>query len=133
LVDGVDGEVARLQQRARPFGALLDGILDRLADAAIVGGLGMWALENSNATLVVVLVVFATASSMLSMASKDRIAALGLQATPEVGPGYALGGRDGRLLLVAASALIGYPLLALVSVTVTSTIAVSLRASRVRA
>jgi CDP-alcohol phosphatidyltransferase len=36
VADGVDGEVARLQLRGGPRGALLDGVLDRVGDAAIV-------------------------------------------------------------------------------------------------
>jgi 1L-myo-inositol 1-phosphate cytidylyltransferase / CDP-L-myo-inositol myo-inositolphosphotransferase len=43
VADGVDGEVARLQLRGNPRGALLDGVLDRVADAAILAGLGLWA------------------------------------------------------------------------------------------
>jgi hypothetical protein len=45
VLDGVDGELARLQLRASP-GALLDGFLDRLADVAIVAGLGLWSLTQ---------------------------------------------------------------------------------------
>jgi CDP-L-myo-inositol myo-inositolphosphotransferase len=37
VADGVDGEVARLQLRGGPRGALLDGVLDRVADAAVLG------------------------------------------------------------------------------------------------
>ncbi|MGH2681401.1 MAG: NTP transferase domain-containing protein [Actinomycetota bacterium] len=133
VIDGVDGEVARLQQRARPFGAFLDGIVDRLADAAIVAGLGVWAVRSSGDGPVVWLVVAATAGSLLSMSSKDRIAALGLPAPPERGPGYALGGRDGRLLLIAVGAVFGRPVLALAAVTVTSALALVLRAIGVRA
>jgi phosphatidylserine synthase len=46
VVDGVDGELARLQLRASRRGALLDGVLDRLADAAILAGLGAWRLRS---------------------------------------------------------------------------------------
>ncbi len=46
VLDGVDGEIARLQVRASPAGALLDGVLDRLADAAVIAGLAVWALES---------------------------------------------------------------------------------------
>jgi choline kinase/phosphatidylglycerophosphate synthase len=130
LIDGVDGEVARLQLRARPIGAFIDGIVDRLTDAAIVAGLGMWAVQSSSDVLVVCLVVAATAASLLSMASKDRLIALGLRPPREVGPGYALGGRDGRLLLIAVGAVLGQPLVALAAVTMTSSLALFLRTSR---
>jgi phosphatidylglycerophosphate synthase len=46
VADGVDGEVARLQLRGGPRGALLDGLLDRVGDAAILAGLGLWALDG---------------------------------------------------------------------------------------
>ncbi|MGH7359047.1 MAG: NTP transferase domain-containing protein, partial [Candidatus Rokuibacteriota bacterium] len=77
VLDGVDGEIARLQVRASPGGALLDGVLDRLADAAVITGLAIWALENGGSpTSVVLLAVAATTGAILSMASKDRVAAL---------------------------------------------------------
>jgi len=129
VVDGMDGELARLQLRARPLGAFFDGIADRLADAAIAAGLGVWALsEGTDGGLVVWLTVAAVAGSLLSMASKDRIAALGLPRPDERGAGHALGGRDGRLLLVAIGAILGLPLPTLIAVTLASAISLVLRA-----
>jgi 1L-myo-inositol 1-phosphate cytidylyltransferase / CDP-L-myo-inositol myo-inositolphosphotransferase len=132
VVDGMDGELARLQLRARPLGAFLDGIVDRLADAAIVAGLGVWALQRSDAAIVMWLVVAATTGSLLSMASKDRIVALGLRRPVERGLGYAFGGRDGRLLLVATGALLGQPTITLLVVALASALALVLRAVAVR-
>ena len=83
VADGVDGEVARLQLRGGPRGALLDGLLDRVGDAAILAGLGLWALAGHGPRGVLVLTVAATAGALLSMASKDRAAALGLPPAPE--------------------------------------------------
>jgi CDP-L-myo-inositol myo-inositolphosphotransferase len=128
IVDGMDGELARLQLRERPLGAFFDGIADRLADAAILAGVGVWALETSNGPLVVCLTIAATTGSLLSMASKDRIAALGLRKPVERGPGYALGGRDGRLLLVTIGAIAGQPLLTLIAVALVSVVSLALRA-----
>ncbi len=44
IVDGCDGEIARLKFQATRFGAWFDTILDRYADAVIVGGItyGYW-------------------------------------------------------------------------------------------
>ncbi|HEX5938410.1 MAG TPA: NTP transferase domain-containing protein [Actinomycetota bacterium] len=128
IVDGMDGELARLQLRERPLGAFFDGIADRLADAAILAGVGVWALDRTDGPLVVWLTVAAITGSLLSMASKDRIAALGLGGAVERGPGYALGGRDGRLLLVTIGAIAGQPLLTLIAVTLVSTVSLVLRA-----
>jgi choline kinase/phosphatidylglycerophosphate synthase len=127
VADGIDGEVARLQLRGGPRGALLDGLLDRVGDAAILAGLGLWALEGHDARGMLVLTVAATTGALLSMASKDRAAALGLPPAPERGLGWLLGGRDGRLLLVAVGAVLGAPVAALAAITATSLLSLGLR------
>jgi 1L-myo-inositol 1-phosphate cytidylyltransferase / CDP-L-myo-inositol myo-inositolphosphotransferase len=132
VADGVDGEVARLRLRGGPRGALLDGVLDRVADAAILAGLGVWALDGHAARTVLVLTVAATAGALLSMASKDRAAALGLPPAPERALGWLLGGRDGRLLLVTLGALLGAPVVALAAVTATSALTLNLRVAFLR-
>jgi 1L-myo-inositol 1-phosphate cytidylyltransferase / CDP-L-myo-inositol myo-inositolphosphotransferase len=132
VADGVDGEVARLQLRGGPRGALLDGVLDRVADAAILAGLGVWALAGHDARGVLALTVAATAGALLSMATKDRAAALGLPPAPERALGWLLGGRDGRLLLVAVGALLGEPIATLAAVTATSALLLGLRVAFLR-
>jgi choline kinase/phosphatidylglycerophosphate synthase len=132
VADGVDGEVARLQLRGGPRGALLDGVLDRVTDAAILAGLGVWALDGHAPRTVLALTVAATAGALLSMASKDRAAALGLPPAPERALGWLLGGRDGRLLLVTLGALLGAPVAALAAVTATSALTLSLRVAFLR-
>ena len=132
VADGVDGEVARLQLRGGPRGALLDGLLDRVGDGAILAGLGLWALDGHGPEGVLVLTVAATAGALLSMASKDRAAALGLPPAPERALGWLLGGRDGRLLLVAVGAVLGAPVAALVAVTATSGLSLAFRVAFLR-
>jgi len=132
VADGVDGEVARLQLRGGPRGALLDGLLDRVGDAAILAGVGLWALDGHDARGVLVLTVAAATGALLSMASKDRAAALGLPPAPERALGWLLGGRDGRLLLVAVGAVLGAPLAALAAVLATSALSLGLRVAFLR-
>lgn len=128
LLDGVDGELARLQVRTSAGGALLDGLLDRLADAAILAGVAVWALDRgADPVTIAVLAVAATAGAMLSMATKDRILALGLPPTPERWIGFLLGGRDARLLFVAIGALLGRPLSVLIAIIVTSAASLAVR------
>jgi choline kinase/phosphatidylglycerophosphate synthase len=128
VLDGVDGELARMQLRAGPRGALLDGVLDRVVDVALIAGLAVWAERgSSSSSLVAVLAVAATAGSILSMATKDRMAALGLWGSPERAIGYMLAGRDGRLLLIAVLAILGLPVAALGAVAATSTVALIVR------
>jgi choline kinase/phosphatidylglycerophosphate synthase len=128
VLDGVDGETARLQLRAGPHGAMLDGVLDRLVDTAILAGMGIWALSTDASPRAVVLVtVAAVAGALLSMASKDRAASLALPPAPERPIGWTLGGRDGRLLIVTVSAIAGVPLLGLGLVAATAALALAIR------
>jgi hypothetical protein len=109
-----------------------DGLLDRVGDAAILAGLGLWALADNDPRGMLVLTVAATTGALLSMASKDRAAALGLPAAPERALRWLLGGRDGRLLLVAVGAVLGAPVAALAAVTATSALSLSLRVVSLR-
>jgi CDP-L-myo-inositol myo-inositolphosphotransferase len=128
VLDGVDGEIARLRLRTSPRGALLDGILDRLGDAAILGGLALWAIANgTDPEVVTVLAVAATAGAMLSMATKDRIAALGMAPPPERWLGWLMGGRDARLLIVAVCAVVAAPSMALAAIVLTSAVSLGAR------
>jgi len=134
VLDGMDGEAARLQMRASPRGALLDGTLDRVADAAILAGLGLWALDAAPSSPAVVLLVTLAASfgSLMSMASKDRITAHGLPHANERALSWLLGGRDGRLLLVTIFGVLGLPLAGLAAITATSVLTLTLRLFAVR-
>ena len=134
VLDGVDGEIARLRLRASPAGALLDGVLDRLADAAIIAGTTVWALAlDADPELAAVLAIAATAGAMLSMATKDRIAALGISPLPERWIGWLMGGRDARLFIVAVCAVVGVPMLALASIAATSALSLGVRLLLARA
>lgn len=46
IADGVDGGLARRKNISSQFGSLLDAILDRYADAAIVLGMTLWSLAH---------------------------------------------------------------------------------------
>jgi phosphatidylglycerophosphate synthase len=133
VLDGVDGELARLQIRAGPRGALLDGILDRAIDVVLVVGLGVWALDAGTAPrTAVALVAAAAAGSVMPMASKDRVWALGLPPAPERAIGYLMGGRDGRLLLIALFAVLSRPALALAATSIAAWLSVVVRVIAVR-
>lgn len=128
ILDGVDGEIARLRIRASAAGALLDGVLDRIGDAVVLGGLALWALDQGgDPATVVLLAVAATAGAMLSMATKDRIAALAIPPAPERWIGFFLGGRDARLLFVTVFAILGRPLAAILVVAITSAASLAAR------
>ncbi len=134
VLDGMDGEAARIQMRATSQGALLDGVLDRVTDAAILVGLGLWALDAMPSAPGVVLLVTLAAvfGSTMSMASKDRITAHRLRHANERALSWLLGGRDGRMLLVMVFSIANLPLAALVAVAATSCLTLALRIASVR-
>ena len=134
ILDGMDGEIARLQLRDGPTGALLDGVLDRVTDACLVAGLAVWASDQGHGSVAVILAaVSATSVSLLSMATKDRIRALSLPQPPERAIAFTLGGRDGRLLLIGLAALAGAPYVALWLVTATGGMSLLARLLSIRA
>jgi 1L-myo-inositol 1-phosphate cytidylyltransferase / CDP-L-myo-inositol myo-inositolphosphotransferase len=122
IVDGVDGELARIQYRTSRWGALLDGVLDRIGDAIAVAGLAIWAVRDGSVgeTAGIVLVGVALTGSLLSMATKDRVRALGMSDASEERLRLLFGGRDARLLVIAIAGVAGRPVLGLVVIIVTT-------------
>ncbi|TMK12096.1 MAG: hypothetical protein E6G63_11555 [Actinobacteria bacterium] len=100
----------------------MDGVLDRIGDAMVVAGLTIWAVNAGmiGASWAIVLAVGALTGSMLSMATKDRIRALGMREPPEDRLRPLLGGKDARLLLIAMAAVVGQPVWGLIAIVVTT-------------
>ena len=63
IIDGMDGEIARLYKRSSRLGALLDSFLDRLADLSIIGGIifALWPLNF----LLAIASILASANTIL--------------------------------------------------------------------
>ena len=68
----------------------------------------------------------------MSMATKDRIAALRLPPAPERAIGYVLGGRDGRIFLIALFAVLERPAFGLAATAIAAWLAVAIRVVAVR-
>lgn len=78
--DLLDGEMARrMPGRDRRWGAFLDSSLDRVADAAILGGLA-WYLALNQVTLWAVLAVAALVLAQLTSYLRARAEAVGAEA-----------------------------------------------------
>jgi phosphatidylglycerophosphate synthase len=111
-----------------PQGALLDEVLDRVGDAAILARLGLWALDGRAPEGVLVLTVAATTGALLSMAGGRH----GATTCARAGAGVAAG-RPGRArLLVAVGAVPGAPVAALAATTATSALTLGLRVAFLR-
>jgi CDP-L-myo-inositol myo-inositolphosphotransferase len=119
VLDGVDGETARLQERTSRLGAALDDVLDRMVDAAIVAGLWLWVWDDpSRGFRVLIIAVSAVGWVGIHLAGKVGLPrahqALALPDLAERRPvGMLLGSRDVRLFLVAGASVVGQAWLAL--------------------
>lgn len=107
VIDGVDGDLARRQRRASRFGAIFDAVLDRYADAAIVGGMTWWAWAHPELSGPQPFLVGMAALSGFLLISYSR-AVLEMAGYRALLSGAALlASRDVRLLLAALGSVIG--------------------------
>ncbi len=105
IVDGVDGEIARLKGLTSPFGAFYDAVLDRYADAAIILGMILWAVrfERWPGTWLVGLLAL-LGSLMVSYSAARAEASTGTRFDHGV---VAFPSRDIRLFFVMLGSLAG--------------------------
>ncbi|MFG2822778.1 phosphatidylinositol phosphate synthase [Kitasatospora sp. NPDC048365] len=75
--DLVDGNMARQAGRSSKWGAFLDSTLDRVADAAIFGGLAMWYAGKGANELLCAVAIFCLASGQVVSYTKARGESLG--------------------------------------------------------
>ncbi|MEE9277692.1 MAG: CDP-alcohol phosphatidyltransferase family protein [Dehalococcoidia bacterium] len=129
VVDGVDGEVARLQGTASEQGAFLDLVLDRMADTALLAGLSAGAGGRATDWLLALAAAngIVTASVAKERLSAEGVAPAELQRREAAGGDWVaklmpLGGRDGRLFAVAIAGLLRRPRLALGWLAVSSSL-----------
>jgi CDP-diacylglycerol--glycerol-3-phosphate 3-phosphatidyltransferase len=80
LSDMLDGSMARVSGRSGPWGAFLDSSLDRIADAAIFGGLVLWFLGDGNDTILGALALYCLVGAALVSYVRARAEGLGLRA-----------------------------------------------------
>ncbi|MEE8419422.1 MAG: CDP-alcohol phosphatidyltransferase family protein [Dehalococcoidales bacterium] len=105
IIDGVDGELARLKRMTSEFGGFLDAVLDRYADVLILLGLTIWSVSNESYPGIWLVGLLAATGSISISYTRARI-----------GPEYknlfdrgfqSLASRDVRLLLVMLGAVAG--------------------------
>lgn len=104
VIDGCDGEIARLKGLASHYGAWLDAVLDRWADAFILGGMTWGEWSASGRWEIWVLGFLALAASLILSYSETRYESAFRQPLPAKGwqiPAK----RDFRLFLVMLGGL----------------------------
>ena len=114
LLDGVDGETARLHYRTSRLGHTIDDFSDRVADAAIVAGLCLWLWDDPSRTFrTVILAASAVGLTAIHLVVRRATAHLEVPTVARRPVGVSLGGRDGRLLAAAIGSVLDQPWLAL--------------------
>jgi CDP-L-myo-inositol myo-inositolphosphotransferase len=111
IIDGCDGEIARLKHLKSEFGGWFDAVLDRYADAVLLFGL-MWHVFAATGTkLSIVLGFAAIVGSFLNSYTADKYD--GLMAQRLQGASYFRLGRDARVFIIFLGAILNLPLITL--------------------
>ena len=100
LTDLLDGTMARMRGTSGKFGAWLDSTCDRIADAAIFGGLVLWFTGDGDSPTMAAVALFCLVAGSVVSYAKARAEGLGLRC--DVG----LAERAERLILVLAGTLL---------------------------
>jgi len=108
IMDGVDGELARLYRKSTSWGGYLDSVLDRISDVAIVAGLTLSSPNIDNVTLL--FAILAAANVILVSYVTHNLNSLGVS-TEKLRKVPAT--RDVRLFIVFITSLLSLPILGL--------------------
>lgn len=118
ILDGSDGEVARLLERTSEFGGRFDQVLDRYADALVLLGLTYHAAAGSPGWFPLLVGFFALVGSLLSSYTASWYDELAEGQRHWLAGRVPRLGRDVRLLFVFLGALANAPLAALLLIAV---------------
>ena len=111
IVDGCDGEIARLKHMESAFGAWFDAVLDRYADAVLLFGLMWHEFAVTGTNLSVVVGFAAIVGSFLNSYTADKYDWLMAQRLQ--GASYFRLGRDVRVFIIFLGAVLNQPLVTL--------------------
>ena len=124
IMDGVDGEIARLKFASTKFGSYFDSILDRYGDTAIILGMAYSSYVALPNIAIVVVTSFALIGSAMSMMSKDAFfKTFGVRYNAGKMDGYGkylIANRDGRLFLIFLGGITGQVFLILGILAITT-------------
>ena len=112
VIDGCDGEIARLKFQTSEFGGWFDAVLDRYADAFLLFGLTCYTYLPSKNFLYLLVGFLAIIGAFMNSYTADKYDGL---MKKKVAPGkhYFRMGRDVRMFIIFLGALTNQPLLVL--------------------
>ena len=99
--DMLDGAIARAKNMVSPYGAFLDSVLDRYADAGIMLAVS-WNMFSLGNTVGMLLALASLVGSFLVSYARARAEGLGVSCS------HGLMERPERIILIAAGAITGY-------------------------
>jgi len=123
IIDGCDGEVARLKHSESQSGGWFDAVLDRYADAFLLFGMTWHVFSTNNTHSSLVIGFAAIIGSFMISYTADKYD--GLMVKKRQGAVYfRLVGRDIRVFIIFLGALLNQPLSALIVIALVMNIEV---------
>ena len=130
VIDGVDGDLARLKLMSTRFGAVLDAVTDRYADAIMLGGMTIYAVRFEDLPRPEVMGMLALAAALTVSYSRARIEA-SMSVEPSDGV-FGLASRDVRSLIAAIGTVLGQCYWTLAVLAAASALTVAFRLAYLR-
>lgn len=130
ILDGVDGDLARLTGRASRYGAVLDAVTDRYADVAILAGMTRWSLKHEGRPGTTLIGLGALVGGLMVSYSRARTEAEIQEEADSAFLGYVT--RDVRLLVAALGSASGRIYTTLAILAVATNLSVLRRLHRLR-
>jgi len=112
IIDGCDGEIARLKFLETEFGGWFDAVLDRYADAFLLFGLTYHAYQVIGNPVIVIIGFLAIIGSLINSYTADKYDTL----MKSRGSRYFRIGRDLRIFIIFLGGLLNQPALALIAI-----------------
>ena len=113
VIDGCDGEIARLKFQATEFGGWFDAVLDRYADAFLLFGLTYYVYFQNGSFVVLFIGFLSIIGTFMNSYTADKYDGL-MKRRLEPRKYYFRIGRDMRILIIFLGSLLNQPLLILV-------------------
>ena len=113
VIDGCDGEIARLKFKASEFGGWFDAVLDRYGDAFLLFGLTYHVYLIDGRFLYIIIGFLAIIGTFMNSYTADKYDGL-MQKKLKSGKHYFRFGHDVRIFIIFLGALVNQPLLILI-------------------